>query len=360
MVSIWLGLAALVLAAGAELLHFARTRRIARLAFGPTGRPRQWTYAATLLRPLAVGGAVWALWTLMAVEPMVYRSPERAREDIEDHVVFVLDVSPSMGIEDSGPTGEQSRRARAKDVVESFLERGGGTGRKLSVIAFYTDAKPVVEATVDRAVVWNILDDLPLAQAFRPGKTLLFSGIEAAFELCRDWNPDSTNVVIISDGDSVPSSGMPKRPASVAGIVVLGIGNEQRGTFIAGRQSRQDSAALRQVATRLGGVYHNADKTHVATSLVRSLAELGGRLHIPRFGLREYALMTLAVCALLLASLPALLHWFGVCYAVPIPARRVDGSGRVSAAGVSIPPPSDNLQPESKRVRRESGPLSAS
>ena len=45
-----------------------------------------------------------------------------------------------------------------------------------------------------------------------------------------------------------------RMPASVAGVLVVGVGDPQAGMFIDGHQSRQDVSTLRQIAARLRGV----------------------------------------------------------------------------------------------------------
>ena len=171
-------------------------------------------------------------------------------------MVLVLDVSPSMRLQDGGPERDQSRMQRASDVMESFFKRVAIQQYKMSVVAVYSSAKPVVVETNDVDVVRNILNDLPMHYAFPVGKTDLFSGLNEAAGLSKGWQPKSTTVIVISDGDTVPATGMPTMPASVSNVVVVGIGDPITGQFIDGRQSRQDAATLRQIAVRLGGVYH--------------------------------------------------------------------------------------------------------
>ena len=66
-------LSVLVLAAGAELLHSRRVRRLAPLAFGPRRRPAIWASAAPFLRVASLAAVCWGLATLMLLEPRVHR-----------------------------------------------------------------------------------------------------------------------------------------------------------------------------------------------------------------------------------------------------------------------------------------------
>ena len=89
--------------------------------------------------------------------------------------------------------------------------------------------------------------------AYKPGKTKLIEGIQLAAEMVDGWNPKSTYVLLLTDGDTVPDKGMPKMPASVAETIVIGLGNPESGTFIDGHQSRQDVTTLRRDRKSLAG-----------------------------------------------------------------------------------------------------------
>ena len=187
------------------------------------------------------------------------------------HVLIVLDVSPSMRLKDAGPNADQSRMKRASTVMESFLDRVPVDLYLLSVVACYNGAKPVVIDTKDLEVVRNIFGDLPMHYAFPVGKTDLFSGLAEAARIAHPWQPRSTLLLMISDGDTVPAVGMPKMPASIADILIVGVGDPRQGTFIDGRMSRQDASTLRQIAARLGGIYHDANAKHIGTATIQGL-----------------------------------------------------------------------------------------
>ncbi|MEM7316060.1 MAG: vWA domain-containing protein, partial [Planctomycetota bacterium] len=238
--------AVFVVAGLAELLHATRCRRLSHLAFGPTRRPSTWASFSPFLRVVALCAMAWGLTTLFYAPPKVYRA-QAVMEGKEEHVLIVLDVSPSMRLKDAGPDKKNSRRARALEVMESFFKRVPTEKYRMSVLAVYSSAKPVVIDTKDIDVVRSILGDLPLFQAFDVGKTKLFEGLEAAAEIAKPWNPKSTTVVLITDGDTVPAKGMPRMPASVASVLVVGVGDSMSGSFIDGGQSRQDVSTLRQI-----------------------------------------------------------------------------------------------------------------
>ena len=309
-------LAALLLAAAAEWLHARRVRRVARLAFGPRAQPATWARAVPALRALAFAGVAWGLATLALLPPRTWQTGDSAplREGDWRHALLVLDVSPSMRLEDAGPDKRLSRMARARALMESFFDRVPIETYRVSVVAVYNGAKPVVVDTSDFEVVRNILGDLPMHYAFPSGKTRLFDGLEEAARIAAPWNPGSTTLIVISDGDTVPSTGMPRMPASVRSVLVVGVGDSQVGTFIDGRQSRQEVSTLKQIAARLGGSVHNGNERHLASSLIAETTGLEDLGVFERLTRREYALIASALGASILAFAPLLLHFLGTTW----------------------------------------------
>jgi Ca-activated chloride channel family protein len=92
---------------------------------------------------------------------------------------------------------------------------------------------------------------------------------------------------------------------------VVGVGDPTKGSFINGRNSRQDVSALRQMALRLGGAYHDGNKRQVASEVLRSVTAEGDRDAVLKLGRREYALLAAALGAAILALLQPLLRAFG-------------------------------------------------
>lgn len=323
MVAELIAAAVILFAAGAERLHALRVRRVAGLAFGPRGRPAEWTYLAPVLRVAAVGAIAWGLVTLLLLTPKVHSAVD-AEEMEERHLVLVLDVSPSMRLQDAGPTGKQSRRQRAADILASVFERVPIARYRTTIIAFYTDAKPVVKETKDLEVVRNILNDLPMEYAFKAGKTDIFAGLQEAARIAHPWRPNSTVLMLVSDGDTVAATGMPKMPDSIEHIVLVGVGDPNVGKFIDGHQSRQDASTLRQVAVRLKGTYHNGNDKHLATDLLREISGGKTKSLLEKLTKREYALIACGAGAGVLALLPVLLHFFGTRWRPGVPEARTD------------------------------------
>ncbi len=129
--------------------------------------------------------------------------------------------------------------------------------------------------------------------------------------------------MLLSDGDTVPATGMPKMPASARSVIVIGVGDPQVGKFIDGRHSRQDVPMLRQIAARLGGTFHKGNESHVASSLIADALGVEEKDVWAKLTRREYALIACALSSLALAVLPLLLHLFGTRWR---PGRRTSQS----------------------------------
>ncbi len=225
-----------------------------------------------------------------------------------------------MRLVDAGPESEQSRTQRAKVVLESFFDRVPIRQYKLTVIAFYNEAIPVVVDTNDLEVVRNTLSDLPMHYAFKGKDTNLFKGLEKAAEIAAPWQPKSTVLLVISDGDTVPATGMPKMPASIYDLLVIGVGDPVTGKFIAGKNSRQDVSTLRQVAARLGGEFHNGNTQHISSGVIAKITQDTGKRRWEDLGRREYALIAIGLGATLMSLLPMALYYAGTFWR---PGRRV-------------------------------------
>jgi len=314
--------AATVLVMGlAEWLHARRCRKLARLAFGPSGAPRSWTKSAPWLRTVAAGALMWGFLTLLQIGPQSVKQEEFEPEGGYRHLVIALDVSPSMQLEDAGTELKQSRALRAGEVLQSLLQRIALDQVRVSIIAFYTGAKAVVVDTEDMEVVKNCLNDLPLDIAFNVGKTELLEGVRQSAELAKNWQPGSTTLVIVSDGDTIPDSGMPQLPRSIGQTLVVGVGDELSGKYIDGHQSRQDATTLRQLAARLKGDYFDANQKHLPSTELAALSKTLPLRDTREHGLREAALICIGVGCLSLAFLPVALAFVGSSWQAGIRSR---------------------------------------
>jgi Ca-activated chloride channel family protein len=301
-------------AAAAESLHARSVRRVARLAFGPQGRPAVWARYAPAIRVVSLGALAWGLTTLYLLDAKSHRSADEIPENEKKHLILVLDVSPSMRLKDAGPERKQSRMQRARDVLDSLFGRVGIRQYLISVVATYNGAIPVVERSHDPEVLRNILSDLPMHYAFPKGGTDLFAGLEEAARIAKPLRPRSATLLLVTDGDTVPATGMPKMPPSIANKLIIGVGDTRQGTFIDGRHSRQESSVLGQIAIRLGGVYHDGNERHISSEILRTIAQSGESANVDKLTRREYALLACALGATVIALLPLALQRLGTTW----------------------------------------------
>ena len=185
---------------------------------------------------------------------------------------------------------------------------------KITVIAVYSDAKMLLEDSKDHEVVRHIMEKMPMWHAYKPGKTKLMSGIIEAAKVAKPWNPKSAFVMMLTDGDTVPTTGMPKLPASINEFFVIGVGDPNTGSFIDGHQSRQDVNTLRQVANRLRGVYHNGNKKHLTSKLVGKFTETQQDQAKQAWSRREWALLAAVIGSAIFSILPLFLHYAGTTF----------------------------------------------
>lgn len=297
-----------------EILHARRLGNIRHLLFGPRGKAATWTIAVPLLRVCAVSAACWGFASLLLVVEARVHNLKSIPENEYKNLVLVFDASPSMQLRDAGPEGTRTRRQRASDLVESLFNRIPMRQFKISMIAVYSDAKPLLENSKDHEVVRHIMEEMILYHAFKPGKTKLISGLKLTAEMVKSWNPNSTYVLVLTDGDTIPDSGMPKMPASVAETIVIGVGDPSTGTFIDGHNSRQEAPTLRQMANRLQGIYHNGNQKHLTSQIVSKLIEQPEDDDQAAWTRREWSIMAVVTGSSIFALLPILLHYFGTGY----------------------------------------------
>ena len=314
-----------VLTALAEWWHARKVARLARLAFGPAAAARAWTKAVPCLRVLALAAFAWGLAVMYQLH-MAAGKDGRPQPKESPRLIFVADLSPSMLLKDAGPDGKQTRRERMREEVESILMRVGGDLR-YGVIGFYTDAKPVVMDARDPELVRNVFNGLPISYVMKAGSTDLGTAVSAAVKHVAAMPERSVRLVIFTDGDTTPLQPIPPRPASVAQVLVLGVGNPRKGSFIDGHQSRQDPDVLRSLAGALRGEYLDINEKHLPTPKLGDLVVVTPPPH-RGLTLEEWALLAMAVGAAVLALLPAALEWAGTDWRVTAPRRAGEGSVR--------------------------------
>jgi Ca-activated chloride channel family protein len=294
-----------------------RHRRRQRALGGLAGPARAWTRLAPALAVAGMAAVVGGAVLLMLLPPAPAGATNVEVPADRRHLVIVLDVSPSMNATDAGRDGRQTRGDRGRDLLHAALTQLDHPALRTSIVALANGAIPVAIDTADREVLANILDDLPLAQAFPRGPTTLTAAITAAADLGRGWAPGTASLLLVSDGDSLPGTPPPCPPA-FADALVLGLGDSGREVLVDGHPSRQDSDGLQRLAVRLHGVYFDANRRDPGRERLARLAVAAPQR---RSGdLTQLALALIAVGALLIAGLPATLRRFAAPR-LPLPPR---------------------------------------
>ncbi len=324
--ALWAALGTLAIGAVAESLQARRVRRLGRLAFGPDEQPRSWTAIVPAVRVLALSAFVGSLVLLLAFEGGS-RANERRAATVR-HLMVLLDVSPSMQLQDAGEGAQKKRAVRAAELLRSVMDRAPGDEIKITMACFYSHAMQLVKECGDREVIWHFADDLPLYIAYRHGKTDLVKALNQAGEMVAEFPRKSTTMLVLTDGDTVPDSGLKTLPSSVGDVIFAGVGDPVRGAFIDGHLSRQDSASLSQLARRLGGRYHNGNTKHIPSEWLTRLTAPDDRSEKVKINLRILAIIVLASSAAVLCLLPVLLELLGSSWK---PARRSAGSAVAAA-----------------------------
>lgn len=312
----------------AEALHARRVCRAAPLAFGPDARPRAWTHLVPWVRASAGAAMAWGLLVLLGLDGTVRsRAGGRVAPASRDLVVL-LDVSPSMTIHDAGAQANLSRGARAAEVLRGVLELAPPERVRVTLVAFYSEALPLVIQCADREVVWNFLHKMPLVYAFPHGKTDLLKGLNKAGETARAFAGRNAALLLLTDGDTVSDTGLLPLPPVFAGAVLVGVGDRHRGERMDGHVSRQDEPTLRQLARRINGTYWDGNAENPPAALFRPLTGAPAQGALTGWSQRMLALFALGLGTLAQALLPALLQQFGARWrvakaaAVPLPSVR--------------------------------------
>jgi hypothetical protein len=215
-----------------------------------------------------------------------------------------------MFVEDSGPDGKTKRAIWAGEVIQAILDRLDTETTRVTVFAVYTKSIPVIEDTFDMNVVRNLLDGLPLYAAFESGSTKLSTGINDALTYAKQWKPDSSTLLIVSDGDSDERPQIRSVPSSIADTIIVGVGDPVRPTIISGHRSTQDVASLKSLASKMKGFYHQGNNKHLPSNILKKLTMIRPRIG-EGMGLREWAVLCIGIGGSILAILGPALLLFG-------------------------------------------------
>lgn len=271
----------------------------------------------------------WALVFLLLTSQTLFADRSSSNEipsDEIEHTLLLCDLSPSMRLVDAGEMGELTRREQMKKVVTSIVERFGKQVR-YTLVCFYTKPVPMVKDASDKAILYNVLDDLPIEKAIGPGKTDLAAAVNKGLELATDHPEKSTTLILVTDGDTIELNDLEAVPPSVKKALVLGVGNTREGISIDGHLSRQDPTVLSYVAAHLKGEYVDVNQKLLGSGAISHLVQAGSTTARRRWNKADIALMVFIASACLYALLPVFQEFLGSEWSAVKPQRkRVEAS----------------------------------
>ena len=74
------------------------------------------------------------------------------------------------------------------------------------------------------------------------------------------------------------AAAVPRLPAAIADVLVIGVGDPQQTMSVGGHASRQDTVSLKQLAVRLGGVFHQGNTRHPPSAMLDELSMIEPRI----------------------------------------------------------------------------------
>jgi hypothetical protein len=296
---------ALVLVLLAECLHWRRCRRIARLAFAAPTHATRVLLSAAAARVAAVALLLFALVSLWSSSDVITNSVGAVATDGElDRMIVIMDASKSMNIQDTGPDGHDTRATRARDLIHQLISQTHRMPRT-TLLTFSESAIPVVYDAKNWDVLSTVLLRSYYTKSFGAEHTAIDHAVQKAFNMAADWIPDSTVVVLVTDGESTAALERFEMPPSIRRVLVLGVGSIEGRPAGTGLESisRLDEENLRRIANLAGGDYVNATREMLSPERIDELLPPPRKAIPPESG-HTFPLMLFGVGALLLTAVP--------------------------------------------------------
>jgi Ca-activated chloride channel family protein len=297
-----------LIAGGAEFMHARRIQATVPLLHANHASPAPWTHHLPWIRTVCVALLAGALSILFHASDSTQHGKTQPRER---HLVALLDVSPSMLIRDAGKSGGESRAERAARILTELLNRCPGDHIKMSLIAFYTEPKPLVQATTDRNVIRYMASELPLHILFKPGKTDLLKSINLTPKIIPELPYRSASLLVLSDGDAISNTGLNPLPKCFDEALFVGVGRTSGGTFIDDHNSRQDNASLASLARRLRATYLDLNQNQLPLNTLPNLTLPSSSSPLSMDRLVPLAKVVTALTSSVLSLIPIALAHFG-------------------------------------------------
>lgn len=231
-------------------------------ALGRLGRS-PWTYAERALPWLR--GAALVLAVLALARPQWGRNEDVVTSSGID-IAVALDISGSMGCQDSPPRG---RLEVARESLTRFIEKRPGD--RIGLVVFATAAVTRCPPTLDHTMLSRFVSETEIAPAGEDA-TALGLGLAAAANRLRASTAKSRVLILLTDGRNNAGPIGPEEAAEAAStlglrIYTIGIGSEGSarcpvdtpfGRRFTMQEVNLDEGLLRSIAEGTGGRYFRA------------------------------------------------------------------------------------------------------
>lgn len=212
------------------------------------------------------------VFLLMSMARPQERILEKRKVDEGVDILFVLDLSDSMLIEDMKPY--ENRLESAKAHIKSFIEKRPSD--RMGLVVFSGEAYTRVPLTIDHALLLYNLKGLGISDYMKKG-TAIGVALAAAVNRTRDSKAKSKVVVLLTDGENNtgvidPLTALDLAVEEGAKVYTIGIGRDGQSMLPVFRKDRLgrkiktyrpfptqiNEDLLKKIAQKTGGAFYRA------------------------------------------------------------------------------------------------------
>lgn len=256
------------------LVHF-NFRQKFDIAF-PSSALHRW-YFSGILR--FVPHIFFALFVAMVIISLA--RPQKTSEKVESFVegidiVFALDISESMMLEDFSP----NRLESAKKIMQQFIE--GRKDDRIGVVIFSGAAYTLVPLTTDKGLLLQTISKID-PSAIDTGATAIGHAIAVAVNRLNESFSGTKILILLTDGENTAGNIGPESAAKLAyayniKIYTIGIGNQ--GSVPYGKDAKgktlyvsssMDESSLQSIAKIGKGKYYKAGDENMLKHIMEKI-----------------------------------------------------------------------------------------
>ncbi|MBI5592561.1 MAG: VWA domain-containing protein [Deltaproteobacteria bacterium] len=202
------------------------------------------------------------------------------------NIVLAVDLSESMAALDFKYKGKIVNRLEAiKSVIQDFIAKRNGD--RIAMVVFGTHAYTQLPLTRDYNTIASILDRLQIGAA--GPNTAIGDAIGISLKRLEDVKSKSNIIILLTDGDSNSGELSPRTATELAAqkgikIYAVGVGTRGKVPFLIKdpvfgeryvyQQVDIDEDALKDIATKTGGLYFKAENTEGLLQIYNTIDKL--------------------------------------------------------------------------------------